>query len=86
VRYLDRDFALTGEPEAALLRVAAGVAGIREATAHQEGPLRLVVREVWRPVWTYVAAVVLFPVGLEVVCDCVLATLKDSAHPLAVRE
>ena len=117
MRYLDRDYFVPEDPEHALIRVAAGVAGIREATAHREGPARLIVREVWRPMWTYVIAVFLFPIGLlalmikrdatliadaapaaggtnlrlhgqghEVVCDSVLATLRESAEPVAVRE
>ena len=64
VRHLDRDYVLAVDTDEALVRLAAGTAGIREATARRDGPSRLVIREEWRPLWTYVVAVVLFPIGL----------------------
>jgi len=64
VRSLDREYALPGAPDDALLVLAVGVAGIREATARRDGESRLVIRETWRPLWTYVVAVVFFPIGL----------------------
>jgi hypothetical protein len=64
VRHLDRDYVLPGVTEDALIRLAAGVAGIREATAQRDGESRLLIREVWRPRWTYLVAVLFFPIGL----------------------
>jgi hypothetical protein len=64
VRYLDLDYVLPDDVDDALIRLAAGVAGIREATAKREGASRLVIREEWRPMWTYVVAILLFPIGL----------------------
>jgi hypothetical protein len=64
VRHLDRDFVLPDDVDDALIRLAAGVAGIREATAKRDGASRLVIREEWRPMWTYVVAILLFPIGL----------------------
>lgn len=64
MRHLDRDYVLPIPPDEALLRLAASVAGVREATARRGGNSQLVIREAWRPLWTYVVAVVLFPIGL----------------------
>lgn len=64
MRHLDRDYELPDEVDDALIRIAAGVAGIREATAKREGASRLVIREEWRPMWTYIVAVFIFPIGL----------------------
>jgi hypothetical protein len=83
VRHLDRDYTLAGRPEDALLRIAAAVAGIREATARRDGPSRLLIREEWRPVWTYVVAVVLFPIGLLALMIKREATLAADASPTA---
>ena len=64
MRHLDRDYVLPVDPDDALVRLAAGVAGLREATAQRDGPSRLVIREQWRPLVAYVVAIFLFPIGL----------------------
>jgi hypothetical protein len=64
MRHLDRDYVVPGDPDDALIRLSAAVAGVREATATRDDSSRLLIREVWRPVWTYLVAVVFFPFGL----------------------
>jgi hypothetical protein len=64
VRHLDRDYVVPGDVDDALIQLAAGVAGIRNATAQGDGGPRLVISEIWRPRWTYLVAIVFFPIGL----------------------
>ena len=64
MRHLDREYVLPDDVDDSLLRLAAGVGGIRQATARRDRPTRLLIREEWRPLWTYLLAILLFPIGL----------------------
>lgn len=63
VRYLDTSRRLPVAADNVRLRVAASVAGIPDTTAIPAGN-GVVVTEVWRPLWTYLLAIALFPIGL----------------------
>jgi hypothetical protein len=79
VRHLDQDYLFPAAVDDALVRLAAGVAGIPQATAHRDGASRLVIRERWRPLWTYLVAILLFPVGLLALLVKREAVLREAA-------
>jgi hypothetical protein len=63
VRYLDTTRTLAVDADAARLRVAVSIAGVPNATSSSLGRT-VVVTETWRPLWTFLVAILLFPVGL----------------------
>lgn len=64
MRRWDEALEVAATPDEALRAVAEVVSGLRRADARWAGPGLLTVDEAWRPWWTFVVAVVLFPVGL----------------------
>lgn len=81
MRHLDKSVFVPEAPDIALLRVAASVAGLRSTTAHRGESGATIVRESWRPTWTLLAAVFLFPFGLLALLYKCEATLVVSAVP-----
>lgn len=79
MRYLDADYAVSADADRALQNVAAAVAGARNLRVVHSAPTQITATETWRPLWTYLVAIVLFPIGLLALLVTREATLVISA-------
>lgn len=77
MRHLDTEFVIAADVDTVLAYAAGSMAGLRNASSEPGLPGHIVITETWRPLWTFVVAVVLFPLGL-------LALLSQSDAVLVV--
>jgi hypothetical protein len=93
VQSLNEEFLLPGTPDDALRAFAQAASGFSGVTVRNTVPGQLIIDDVWRPVWTIVVAIVLFPIGLlallhqrkETVVMAAVATGDETLVTLAGR-
>jgi hypothetical protein len=82
VRQLDEQYAVDVPADEILRGVGQLMSQFVRVTVSSAAPGQVIVRETWRPVWTMVVAVILFPFGLIALLSTRQATLVLNAVTL----
>jgi hypothetical protein len=64
VRYLDKQFTVDVPADEVLRGVGQAVAHLPKVNVSSSAPGQVLVMENWRPLWTILVAIFLFPIGL----------------------
>jgi hypothetical protein len=81
VRYLDEHYTVDEPADEVLRGIGEAVAHLRKVTVKSVVPGQVMVVETWRPMWTILVAIFLFPVGLLALLVVNRATLVINAVP-----